>query len=100
VRVVPDLRIKVSPGAVEVRGEVVVPQARITLKKNAARVTPSPDVVVQGTTGDTATTRAGWSVSTDVKLTLGDDVSFEGFGLNAFIAGSVTLVDTPTQFTT
>lgn len=95
-----DLRLRISPGTVSVQGEVNMPQARFAPRPQRAAIEPSPDVVIENGGPATEQRPSAWAVTADVKVTLGDNVSFEGFGLSGNISGNITLIDTPAQVTT
>lgn len=96
----PDLRVQLAPGVVNVQGDVTIPSASFAPQPQRGNIAPSSDVVIEGGTEAAAETKTAWAVTASVKVTLGDKVSFEGFGLTGNIAGSITLVDTPSQVTT
>jgi translocation and assembly module TamB len=104
VYVSPDLRATMGPGSINVTGEVHVPQARLTprLRKNAGSVETSQDVVVVNAAGpeDGAAPPSPWRINAEIRVTLGDNVTVDAYGLTASIAGTVTLYETPGQLTT
>ncbi|MFL6651287.1 MAG: translocation/assembly module TamB domain-containing protein [Sulfurifustaceae bacterium] len=100
VNATPDLRVQLAPGVVNVQGEVLIPRASFAPRPQRRNIAPSSDVVIEGGPDTAAETPTAWAVTASIKVTLGDKVSFEGFGLNAMIAGSITLIDTPAQVTT
>lgn len=101
VYVSPDLSVKLSPGKVDVTGEVKLPQASFVLRSQRAGVVEtSPDVVLVNAPAGAPTQQTRWQTTAQIHVLLGDNVMFSGFGLNAKIAGDVTLVDTPGQTTT
>lgn len=91
----PDLRLRMVPRQIELRGSVRVPMARINLKSLPERaVGLSPDVRVLDSSDRRVQLVARgqpWQVSTDIELMLGDDVSFEGFGLTSKLGGGLRL---------
>jgi translocation and assembly module TamB len=83
----PDIRIEGQDGY-RVSGTVRVPRAQIELKslpKGVAGVSPD-EVIVGESTGNGAT---AVPVSGSVRVELGDEVSFEGFGLQTGLAGAI-----------
>ncbi|MGB5255888.1 MAG: translocation/assembly module TamB domain-containing protein, partial [Woeseiaceae bacterium] len=94
----PDLQAAASPNITvvfderqtRVSGELVIPEASITVK-NLPETTekPSPDAVVHR--GEVATVQPRRMLYVDVRTALGDDVSFSGFGLSTKLGGSVRI---------
>lgn len=92
----PALDIAVNAEQVRVTGEVTVPRAEITPRNLPASsaVTVSEDqVIVHG--DDRPAAAMARALHVDVRLTLGDNVHFEGFGLGADIAGSLAIRQRP-----
>lgn len=98
-RITPDLELLFMPQiGIRVRGEVLLPWARITppdLPPGAVRV--SGDEVILGEEHEAAE-----ALRTDIRIRirLGDDVRFEGYGLTARFAGEVDVEERtgqPTQ---
>ncbi|MFN3586193.1 MAG: translocation/assembly module TamB domain-containing protein, partial [Moraxellaceae bacterium] len=92
----PDLRLHVVPRQIALRGNVRIPFARINLKslpERAVNLSPDVRVLEAGTDRPLPLVARGqpWQVSTDIELLLGDDVSFEGFGLTSKLAGGLRL---------
>jgi translocation and assembly module TamB len=89
----PDLQLAGSLQLVNITGSVLVPHARITLKKlppNVVKV--SADQVIVGPTATSAEqTPSTVPVSINVVASLGDDVHFEGLGLSTDLAGSINI---------
>jgi translocation and assembly module TamB len=91
VWVSPDLRVR-GAGDIQVSGEVVVPEAEIEVKsvpKGAVKV--SSDEIVVGADTEPAGAGGG-NVSGDVRLVLGDEVRFKGFGLVTRLVGTLKAV--------
>jgi translocation and assembly module TamB len=94
IRVSPDLTATFSSERLTVRGEVRVPSAMILppdLPPGA--VTVSRDEIVIGEDPDGAS--APVPIDMRVRLLLGDDVRFNGFGLEARFSGDLDLVVLP-----
>jgi translocation and assembly module TamB len=100
VFVSPDVQLRVEERNALITGLVQVPYARIeTTQVPASAVSPSPDVVM---VEDTLAARPTLQVRTQVRVALGDSVTFSGFGLRARLGGSLTVDDErgrPTQGT-
>jgi len=89
----PSFRVELSPTAAQVRGEVLVPEARIRPRNiPAGTVKPSSDVV----TVDKAKEKAPpFPVDIDVRLKLGDDVTIDGFGVRGRLTGDLRVFQQP-----
>ena len=87
----PDLRFAVRGRTVTIDGSIHVPRARITPRDLSGAVTPSPDVLrVDASAPEPA---AAWTVTSRVHLSLGEQVTFKGFGVQGRIAGALDIVD-------
>lgn len=93
----PDLKLEIQQGKLDVRGNVHIPYARLQPRDISSSVTVSNDVVIVG--GD-AMPEAAWEISSHIRLTLGDRVSFYGFGFEGRFSGSLLLTDRPGKLTT
>ena len=89
VRVVasPDLLVVHNGKLIKVTGALVLPSAKLQLDRFESNVTRSADVVVI----DDAKQTPGTPVQADVTVTLGDDVSLKGFGLNGKLSGRLRI---------
>lgn len=100
VFVSPDLEVQVAERAALVTGQVRVPFARIeTAQVPASAASASNDVVF---VEDTLATKPKFQVRTQVRVELGDSVTFSGFGFRTRLAGSLAVDDErgrPTQGT-
>jgi len=92
----PDVRIHVDTDEVTVRGRLLIPSSSITVQSipEGARK-PSPDAIVQGRVE--ATGGNGRRASVDIDVTLGDDVSFAGFGLTTDLTGNLRVQAAPSS---
>lgn len=86
----PDLRFDVDGQRLHASGRVVVPVARITpIDLTGARVSSDDEIVV----GEEDTDPNGtFRVSSNLRLSLGDEVSVDSFGLTGRLGGTLTLV--------
>lgn len=92
----PDLHLQVVPGRADLTGTVRVPMARLNLKPLTEQAVPlSPDVqIVTAADRERAVVvnrAAGWDINADIRLVLGDDVYFHGYGVNGRLLGSLRL---------
>ncbi|HEX5131504.1 MAG TPA: translocation/assembly module TamB domain-containing protein [Candidatus Krumholzibacteria bacterium] len=87
----PALEMRVVETRASITGNVTVPYARIEIAEvPPSAVAQSNDVVF---VEDTLTTRSRWQVDTDVRVALGDSVSFSGFGLRSRLEGELAVLD-------
>jgi len=100
VFVSPDVDVRLAERTALITGRVRVPFARIeTTQVPAPAASPSNDVVF---VEDTLATQPKVQVRTQVRVELGDSVTFSGFGFSARLAGSLAVDDErgrPTQGT-
>lgn len=92
IRAKTDLSLEWHPGAFDLSGQIDVPRARIELEAlPQASVRRSPDVVVvDREIAPPQVTR----LAIDVRVALGKDVRFEGFGLDTRLTGRLRLRET------
>jgi translocation and assembly module TamB len=102
VLVSPDLDVVYRGEALQVTGEVVVPEAEIEIKEleREAAVPVSPDVVVVRGEGETPERRRDLPVAARIRLVLGEEIEVRAFGLVAEPSGSLLLVEEPGRPTT
>jgi translocation and assembly module TamB len=104
---VPEVRIEASPDLVftvdgpdiTVQGSVEVPSARILPRQLVGAVTVSTDEhIVSAEAAETGTTL--YRITTDLRLTLGDDVKLNAFGLDGRLEGSIAVQSRPDEVAT
>jgi len=96
VMVSPDLAIAVRDTGVRISGEVVVPQAEITPRKlPESAVSASGDQVILTGEQDNAQATASSGVEADIRITLGDDVTVDGFGFKGRLDGGLVVKQVP-----
>ncbi|PUE00552.1 MAG: DUF490 domain-containing protein [Candidatus Sedimenticola endophacoides] len=92
----PDLTLRRERGATHLEGDLSIPRARLRpgeLPKGAA--TGSADLVVVENGKPVEEQGRDLQLHTRIRLRLGDQVNFEGFGLRADLGGDLTLIDEP-----
>jgi translocation and assembly module TamB len=99
IAVSPDLLARVAPPELHLSGELHVPYARLRPKDLSTRAGVSSDVIIVDAEQATET-KERWQVSSNIRLSLGDDVEIDGYGLKGDILGSVELLDKPGRVTT
>ena len=89
VRVVasPDLLIAHTAKLIKITGVLDLPSAKLQLDRFESNVTRSDDVVIV----DEVKQAPGTPIQADVTVTLGDDVSLKGFGLNGKLSGRLKI---------
>jgi len=88
----PDLRFKVSGRDLEATGTVLIPAARITPADLTGATLTSGDERLVG--AEPPDPESSFRVSSNLRLTLGDRVTLDSFGLSGRLAGSLNLVTT------
>jgi len=92
----PDLRVRVDESGGTVEGRIKVPRAELTPDAGRPSVTLSDDFVVLGDDpGPAAANPMDWHAR--VRIELGNDVRFKGYGLSARLTGSLELDAPPRQ---
>jgi len=99
IRVSPDIRAMITPPQVQLTGAVHVPYARLRPRDLKTRAGVSSDVVIVDAK-QVPEHEERWQVSSNIRLSLGDEVTIDGYGLKGDILGSVDLLDKPGQVTT
>ena len=96
----PSLQIGMQGKTVMVNGDISIPQATITPGKqtSSGSITVSEDQIIVAPEGEEQ--KVPYLVTTNVKLSLGPDVSFNAYGLNSNIEGELDINDEPKRRTT
>ncbi len=98
----PDLTISLNDKRIDVNGQVEIPYARIKLKTlPESAVSVSDDQLIVGSEErGKSSQKSDKEMFSRVRIILGDDVNFEGFGLKARIDGNILAVEKPGEPTT
>ena len=94
----PDIVLDLQADRADVTGRVLVPQAAITLPDNTegvARV--SPDQIIVDAELPRQNTGLTRPLFARLALELGDNVTFDGLGINGRLEGALQIVETPTD---
>ena len=97
VLVSPDLDLELEPDRFALTGSVTVPEARLTPRGDEPSViAASADQVIvdADAEGDRALTRPLYA---NVRLTLGDEVHVEGYGLTGRLGGGIEITEVPRE---
>ena len=89
----PDLKLTANRKQVNITGTAVIPWARANIKRlpeSATQVSSDAVIVNEGTVRGEAADAIEFL--TNLKLSLGDDVQFKGFGLNSKLSGKLSLL--------
>ncbi len=85
----PDLRFDIDNKQVVVKGEVLIPEARLQPKDVVGAVQTSADARFK--TDEVFDRNASsWTITSDVSIRLGEAVNFDGLGLQGRLAGAVS----------
>ncbi|MEM6999409.1 MAG: translocation/assembly module TamB domain-containing protein [Pseudomonadota bacterium] len=86
----PNLTVQADPRRIDVAGNLAIPRARIApLPQPPSAITASSDQVLLEPAGVEQSVAAQRPVYAQLRLQLGEDVTFDGFGLKARLAGDV-----------
>ena len=91
----PDLLFAVGPDGYEVTGVILVPLARITPRDLSTTVTTSTDERIVGLEVEDLGPSTLERLRSRIRVELGDNVRVNSFGLNATLAGEVTVITQP-----
>lgn len=92
----PDLRATLDPELLSVRGEIFIPYARIepeSLPENAR--TLSSDIRIHDAETAEQPPAQAQRLAADLRIRLGEDVQFTGFGLSGRPAGAIRVIQEP-----
>lgn len=84
-----DLALNIKPEHIQLSGDINVPYARLTIRK-----IPTTAIGVSGDTvivGQQKQDESPLNITTDLKVTLGNDVQFQGVGLFSKLNGSLRI---------
>ncbi|MBC7983645.1 MAG: translocation/assembly module TamB domain-containing protein [Candidatus Obscuribacterales bacterium] len=91
----PDVRFDINGKRIDIKGEVLVPTARLTPSDLRGAVQLSPDARL--TTAPPEAESRGFDVYSDLRVRLGDDVRIDTLGLQGRVGGSVTTFAEPDE---
>lgn len=92
----PKLNVSIRQRTIKIDGDLHIPYAKLQPKDISTAAHVSDDVVI---IGQQQAPEEKWLIHTRVRLTLGDRVSFYGFGFEGRLAGNLLLEDEPGQLT-
>lgn len=89
----PDIKINANREAVHLSGDAIIPWARANIKRLPEAATQvSRDVVIVDENFSQSKSSIPITLFTNLNLSLGDDVRFQGFGLNSKLTGKLNLL--------
>ncbi|NIS74903.1 MAG: hypothetical protein GTO08_06415, partial [Deltaproteobacteria bacterium] len=99
ILVSPDLKVRLTEKVLRLDGQLEIPEATIEPRDLSGAVTPSRDVTVIRE-AEEEKKEEKFTVYSNVRLILGEKVSFNGFGLSGRFTGSILAADEPEKLTT
>ncbi len=96
VAISPDIEARVRGRQAEVHGEVEIPFTRIELKEIPPSA-QSPSADVRFIDAEAEEEEPPLDVTAEVRVVLGDSVSFKGFGFSSHFNGSIKVIENPGQ---
>ena len=97
VTVTPDLQVTLVKRSVNIEGNLLLPYAKLQPRDVSTAARVSNDTVIIGAE---QAPEEKWLVTTRVRLTLGDRVTFFGFGFDSQLGGNLLVEDVPGQLST
>jgi len=91
----PKLKISIVQRSINITGNVEIPYAKLQPRDISSAAHVSNDVFI---IGDKNIKEEKWLIHTKIRLSLGERVSFYGFGFEGRFAGNLLLEDEPGQF--
>lgn len=99
VLISPDLSARIRPPAIDLQGQLHVPRARLKPKQLPEGVTVSRDVVIIDRRQQSVAEEAPWKITSQVQVSLGEQVTLDGFGVKGRLGGDIRLIDEPGRVT-
>jgi len=90
----PDLEVKLQHRSINIEGDLLIPYAKLQPKDITTAVQVSNDTVI---VGGVETPEPKWTVTTQVRLVLGERVNFFGFGFEGQLGGQLLIEEVPGQ---
>ena len=90
----PDLKVKLQHRSINIEGDLLIPYAKLQPKDITTAAQVSNDTVI---VGGIEAPEPKWTVTTRVRLILGDRVNFFGFGFEGQLGGRLLIEEVPGQ---
>ena len=87
----PDLKLHIGKGVFDISGSILIPHATAVIRALPKNAVPRSDDVIVHTGEREIERQQVMIVTADVEVSLGDDVRFNGFGLNSRLEGGLRL---------
>lgn len=87
----PDLKLHIGKGVFDISGSILIPHATAVIRALPKNAVPRSDDVIVHTGEGEIEQQQEMIVTADVEVLLGDDVRFNGFGLNSRLEGGLRL---------
>ena len=87
----PDLKLHISKGVFDISGSILIPHATAVIRALPKNAVPRSSDVIVHTAEREIERQQEMIVTGDVEVLLGDDVRFNGFGLNSRLEGGLRL---------
>ncbi len=98
----PNLKVTGRTDRIKVTGSLVIPEAKINIKRlpdNAVSVSPDQVIVTKTDRDSSSYEENGIAIYSDIELSLGKDVEFNGLGLESELSGGIRLRSQPPKST-
>ncbi len=96
VQVSPDLVVELQNRNIDIRGDLLVPYARLRPRDVTQAAQVSSDTVV---IGSTAEAQPRWRITNHINLILGDRVNFSGYDFDGQLGGKLLIEESEGQLT-
>ena len=96
IQVSPDLQLSIQQRLINISGSVHIPYAKLQPKDITMAARTSDDAVI---IGKDSNSEEKWSISSRIRLTLGERVTFYGYGIEGNFTGKLLLEDQANQLT-
>lgn len=90
VQTSPKLTFYGTPEKISVRGDVLLPVVSVIGQQSEGMITASPDVIIEGRTAS-RTKKLPFDMDVDIRMIMGDAVSFKAGGIDAQLGGGMNL---------
>lgn len=93
----PDLQIHIVPNAIDVKGDLLIPEANITPPDISNTVTESKDIVMLNSQKPVTQSTSSWKISSAVHVVFGDKIYLEVADFKSRLAGDLLVSNQPNK---
>jgi translocation and assembly module TamB len=93
----PDINLRIKDKTIDFAGSLKIPRARLEPRDMSEAILPSKDVIVLDM--PVSEKKEEWSVKGKLRLSLGNNVKFKGYGLTCYVTGGIDLTEQPGKVT-